>query len=368
MPSPPLRWPSIPSHRRLLVCIALAVLFLVATAGVLAAPPPQSVCGPCNDGLVGAGHQHSLPLRVTESTATVQVHPNGSATWMVTSTVAARDPDANEFRPNASLRNVSELRTNATLRRSVVREAVGDSREYLEPDRPDAGLQSVSMTNSTLRFSFREPDVARNVTGGALLFEEYHTRGLGSGWYVDVDRLTIVGPPDTTVGNDVRTAFGPSLESVENRRVVLEGDPENATRVARSDIYVAFVPRGDAAGLRAAVGLAAATLPTAVDAFLSFHLPGLVVLVAALGLVHALRTRRQEGLNPRSYAAVGWFASSLLAYLVVAFLLVPPLHPYPMFGIILVAMLAGYALVVATVSWFLYPMVGQWIPERATGS
>lgn len=365
MPSPPPRWPSIRPHRLLLVAGILAGLFLVATAGVLAAPPPQSVCGPCNDGLVGAGQQHSLPLRVTESTATVQVHPNGSATWTVTSTVAARDPDANEFRPNASLRNVSELRTNATLRRSVVRAAVGDSREYLEPDRPDAGLQSVSMTNSTLRFTFREPDVARNVTGGALLFEEYHTRGLGSGWYVDVDRLTIVGPPDTTVGNDVRTAFGPSLESVENRRLVLEGDPENATGVARSDIYVAFVPQGDAVGLRAAVGVAFATLPMVVDTLTRLHVPGLLAVLIALGTVYGIRRRGGTSVAGRR-ATLCWFAVSLFGYVLGALLFVPPLSPYPMFGAILAGMLVGYALVVATISWFLYPVIGRWMAGRKT--
>jgi hypothetical protein len=366
MPSPPSRWPPLRSHRPLLIAAGLAALFVVGTASVLAAPPPQSVCGPCNDGLVAAGHAHSLPLRVAESTATVRVHPNGSATWTVTSTVAARDPDDDEFRPNASLRNVSELRTNETLRRAVVREAVDDSREYLEPDRQDASLQSLSMTDSTLRFSFREPDVARNVTGGALLFDEYHTRSLGSGWYVDVDRLTIVGPPNTTVGNDVRSAFGPSLDSVDGRRVVLEGDPENATGVAQDDLYVAFVPPGDAAGLRAAVGIAFATLPTVVDTFTSLHLPGLLVLLAALGGVHALR-RRQERVSAGRRATLCWFALSLLGYLVVALVLVPPMYPYPMFGFFVTAFLVGVALVVAAVGWFLYPMVGRWIAAEGDG-
>jgi len=366
MPSPPSRWPPLRSHRPLLIALALALLFVVGTAGVLAAPPPQSVCGPCNDGLVESAREHALPLNVTSSTAAARVHPNGSATWTVTSRLETDDsPDRDAYPPNATLRDLRALRTNETLRRAVVRGAVRDSREYLDPDRPDATVRSVTLTNGTLQFTFFEPDVASDRPGGVLLFDEYHTRGLGSGWYVDVNTLEIVGPKNTTAANGVRGAFGTDVAAVDGNRVVLDGDPADPPRTARDDIYVAFVPAGDAAGLRAAVGIAFATLPTVVDTFTSLHLPGLLVLLAGLGGIHVLRHRR-ERVSAGRRATLCWFALSLLGYLVLTLVLVPPLYPYPMFGVVVTGFLVGIALVVATISWFLYPMVERWITERGT--
>lgn len=358
MVRPPSRWlPTAP----LLLAIVTATLLLTAT-GALGAPPPQSVCGPCNDGLVLEARMHDLPLEVTSSTASVRVHSNGSATWSVTSRLANNDDyDPNHYPPNATLRTVSALRTNETLRRAIVREAVDDSREYLEPDRPDATLRSMELTGRTLQFTFFEPDVASQRPGGVLLFEEYHTRGLGSGWYVDVNTLELVGPENTTVGNDVRSAFGGDVVAVDGNRVVLSGDPADPPTVAQDDLYIAFTESGSVPGLRARLAIALATMPTVLSTFVSLHLPGLLVLLVALLTVHALRARRGDGLDPSSPAFLGWLAATLVAYLVIGFTLYPPIYPRPMLSGILVGSLFVYALVLAGLGWLLYPRVGRWV-------
>ena len=358
MPSPPSRW--LPAA--LLVGAVVAGALLLTTTGASGAPPPQSVCGPCNDGLVQEARMHNLPLAVTSSSASVRVHPNGSATWSVTSHLATNDDyDPNHYPPNATLRNVSALRTNETLRRAVVREAVDDSRDYLEPDRPDATLRSMDLTNRTLRFTFFEPDVASQRPGGVLLFEEYHTRNMGSGWYVDVNTLELVGPDNTTVSNDVREAFGGDVATVDGNRVILSGDPADPPTVAQDDLYVAFTSPGSVPGLRARLAIALATLPTVLSTFVSLHLPGLLVLLVALLTVHVVRSRRGDALDPTSIAFLGWLAAAVLAYLAIGFTLYPPIYPHPMLSGILAGSLLVYALVVAGASWLLYPRVGRWV-------
>jgi len=356
MPRPPSRWLRTALAAAALLC-ALLVLASVTASG---APPPQSVCGPCNDGLVDEARMHNLPLNVTSSTAAVEVHPNGSATWTVTSRLATnRRPDRNAYPPNATLRTVSALRTNETLRRAIVREAVDDSRDYLEPDRPDATLRSMELSNSTLRFTFFEPDVARQRPGSVLLFEEYHTGGLGSGWYVDVNTLEIVGPPDTTVGNDVTAAFGPDIAAVDGNRVILDGDPADPPTVAQDDLYIAFVTPGDGPGLRARLAILLVTMPTVLATFTSLHLPGLVVLFFGLAVAHVGRIQRKEGLAPTSPGFVLWVLGAVVAYLAIGFALYPPIYPHPMLSTILATSLLVYALLVAGGSWVLYPVFGQ---------
>jgi hypothetical protein len=340
--------------------VVLGSLLAVGTVIAAGAPPPQSVCGPCNDGLVDEARMHNLPLNVTSSTAAVEVHPNGSATWTVTSRLATnRRPDRNAYAPNATLRNVSALRTNETLRRSIVREAVDDSRDYLEPDRPDATLRSMDLSNSTLRFTFFEPDVARQRPGSVLLFEEYHTGGLGSGWYVDVNTVEIVGPPNTTVGNDVTAAFGSDIAAVDGNRVILDGDPAEPPTVAQDDLYIAFVSLGDGPGLRSWLAILLVTMPTVLATFTSLHLPGLIVLLFGLAVVHVRRIQREEALAGTAPALLLWVAGAIAAYLAIGFTIFPPIYPHPMLNTILATSLLVYALLVAGGSWVLYPVFGQ---------
>lgn len=351
-----------PSRWRVILATGLLVALLSASSGTLAAPPPQSVCGPCNDGLVQSAREHNLPLRITESTVRVQVHDNGSATWTVTSRFAAdEDPDPNAYPPNATLRSPDEIRTNATLRGAILRTAVEDSRDYLEPDRPDATIRSASVDNSTLRFTFHEPDVARETPGGVLLVDEYHTRGLGSGWYVDVDRMTLIGPQNTTIANDVQSAMGTDVATVDGNRLVLEGDPADPPFFDRDDVYIAFAQHGSAASLLAQVGIFLSTLPIVVGSFASVHLPGLVVLLVALALAHLVRKRRGRYEIGGRRPLLAWIGLALGLYLLPTLAFLPPIYPHPMVSRLLATMLVGYALLVAAGCWILYPRARNWV-------
>jgi hypothetical protein len=351
-----------PPRSELPALIVLVALVVLGSVGAMAAPPPQSVCGPCNDGLVRAAEQHNLPLEITASTVEVQLHENGSATWTVTSRFAAdEDPDPNAYPPNATLRSPDEIGTNATLRGAILRAAVDDSRDYLEPDRPDATIRSARLDNATLHFTFHEPDVARETPGGVLLVDEYHTRGLGSGWYVDVDRMTLVGPRNTTIANDVQSAIGADVVTVDGNRLVLEGDPADPPAFDRDDVYVAFAQPGPVSGLLAQVGILLATLPTVVGSFASVHLPGLVVLLVALVVTHLVRKRQYRTAMDETRALLTWTALALLLYLLPTVTFISPLTPHPMVSRLLATMLVGYALLVAAGSWILYPRARNWV-------
>lgn len=347
--------------------LAVGALLALLALGASAAPPPQSVCSPCHDGLETEAHWHDVSLHVTHSEATVRLFDNGSGYWTVTARVRTGDSPVQPAQHD-DYRNPDVLGSDDDLRAEIVGEAVDRSFDYLEPDRRDAIVRSHSYGNRTLRFSFLEPDMAARAPLGGVRFDEFHTRGRGSGWYVDVDRLTVIGPPGTTVASDPAGVIGSDIASVDGRRLVLRGvtaDERDYANAAgedpptfdREDVFVVFAPPGDFAGVVGTLAVLAVTVPELLSAALVLVGPGLLVLSLTLAGLYVTRFRTRGTRR----TALAWAALSLGAYLVPAILFVPGLTPLTGLAVVYAVVPFGYALVVAGVSSVSFSFVRRWL-------
>jgi len=339
---------------RTLALALLLVLPALAVVPATAAPPPESVCQPCREGLEWTAHRYGVALDVTHSTATVRVHRNGSATWTVTSRfedgVPDRyDDDRSEAR-DEPLRDPGALSRNGTLRRAVVRATV-DSAD--DSSAETIRLRSATVNESAITVEFLEPTVGRTSLAGVTLGTEYYTDGLGSGWYVDADRVRIVGPPGTTLANDVDAAVG-SVGTVEGRNLTLRGSVTDPPALPSRDFFLAFAPTGQWAGPVATLAIWSVTIPRYLGRVLGTQLPGAVALALSLAAVVRLRRRRGERLDRRSVAL--WAGAATAIYLFLAVGLLPPVDRFRGLALwpLTLVLRIGLALAVGLGSWFGY--------------
>lgn len=247
---------------------ALLLLGLVVTMGlaasVTASPQPTPVCGVCGGGLVfgTSGTDELRGLTVEESTATIRIHDDGSATWDVTNHVG-----------NESA--VSYLHEHPAALDRLVAEAL----EYSTVEGPFRNV-SASIDGDRVSIRFEDPTAARRMPGGVLVVDYLHTRGYDSWPVITADRLTIVGPAGTTVTNS------PPGARVEGRNATWHGNASvplyEASSVER-DAYVTFAEGGLGVGLWTTLAVALATAPIVVAVLTETHLAPLGLL--ALGLL-----------------------------------------------------------------------------------
>lgn len=224
----------------LLATVGAALLVaLVAAAG--ASPQPTPVCDYCG-GFESAANESGVDATVAGSTAVVDVHPNGSATWTIRNRLAD-GADAFRENPDALDRTVERLEA--------------DGRGLLR----DAGEPAARIDGDTVVVTVRQSDVAAR-HAGLLVVDLLHDRGYERWYVLNVDAFTVRGPPGTAVTND------PAAGSVDGRAVTWRGDaagsPYDAPTLDGSP-YVVFGP-ADAAGspattARTTAALALATLP-----------------------------------------------------------------------------------------------------------
>jgi hypothetical protein len=287
----------------------LLALTALAVVPATAAPPPESVCAPCQEGLEWTAHRHDVALDVTHSNATIQVHPNGSATWTVTSQFTPRVPDRYATGPNESFTDPSVLARDEGLARTVA----GDAADHTDDSvSEEIRLQSVTVANDTIRFQFLEPTVAQHAPGGVVLVEEFHPDGPHTGWVVDVNRLRIVGPPGTTLANDVEDAVG-DHGAVDGRTLTLGGNTTEPPALPEDRFFLAFAPSGQWAGPVATLAIASVTVPRFLKGLVATQLVGAVALALSLGTVFWLRRRRGESLDRQSLTL--WVGVAVSMYL-----------------------------------------------------
>ncbi|WP_424018584.1 hypothetical protein ACOZ4N_03665 [Halorientalis pallida] len=286
--------------------LALAALAVVPAT---AAPPPESVCAPCQEGLEWNAHRHDIALDVTHSNATIQVHRNGSATWTVTSQFVHRVPDRYATGPNESLSDPSVLARDEGLARTIA-DGAADHTDDSVPE--EIRHQSVSVENDTIRFQFLEPTVARQAPGGVVLVDEFRPDGPHTGWFVDVDRLRIVGPPGTTLVNDVESAVG-DHGTVDGRTLTLTGNATDPPTLPADRFFLAFAPPGQWDEAMGTVAIASVTVPQFLGGLVATQLVGAVALALSLGAVLWLRRRRGESLDRKSL--VIWLGVAVSMYL-----------------------------------------------------
>ena len=186
--------------RRLLYIVASCLLvgaLLGAVSPAGAAPPPRPVCDACGESFTATAGSHDVPLTIEESTATVTVHENGSATWVVQNHVASSETTA-------------RLRANHTLLTTIADDAMWDT----EFRRANISTEGVI----TLRY--RNPEFATQSVGGVLrsgaFTERYGYRNLDG---LGADRLTVVAPNGTHVG---RTVPGATVSDDGSRMTVTQ--------------------------------------------------------------------------------------------------------------------------------------------------
>lgn len=304
--------------------IAISTLLTAVTPAV-ASPQPDPICGACGPSFEEIAENHGVAANVTHSTATVQIHENGSATWVVTNRV------------NESA--ASRLSQNPGVLNRVAREAAAEG--WGLPHVYEEGVvtfQSASIDDRTVRIQFQDSD-AGNRHAGVLVVDYLHSEGVRGGWILNADRFTFRGPPGTVVVNDPGAAIIDEYTSADVAPEVTEGDATWQGTAAREyesafydDVYLAYGNPGTSS-LRANAALTIATAPIWLDNVQAFVLPAVVIyglmlagvtagarwaadvsinadrvaaVVAGIGLIAVLAAVASELLNePSSFAGLG---------------------------------------------------------------
>lgn len=259
--------------------LAFALLLVVAglSTGVTASPQPTPVCGVCGGGMVLAADETDTlrGLTVTQSVVTVRVHPDGSATWEVTTRISN----------DSAIASLND-------RPEAVDRLVRDALRYSTIERPFQNI-SASIDGAAIQVRFDDPDAARRMPGDVLVVEYFHTRGYDAWPVLTADRFTVVGPEGTAVTNT------PPGARVDGRTATWDGNASvplyDAPRV-EEDAYIAFTEDGPAAGLWTRLDIAIATAPIVLSVLGGIHLPALVVL--AIGLVAVTAAGRRVLRSP----------------------------------------------------------------------
>lgn len=267
----------------LVASAALVVLLAgAALAPVTASPQPTPLCPACGGQFERAAADLGVNVAVGESTALVQVHENGSATWTVRNRLNTTDG----FREDPSALD------------GVAGRAVREQSGPLE----DPTFRDAHLDGETAVIVFHDP-AAADRHAGLLVADYLHDRGRELLYRVNADRLTIRGPPDTVVTN------APESGSVDGRNATWHGTAGRPTYRAPDldgSPYVVFAPpsTGDA---HSAAAVALATLPIAFGAVTSFVLPQTLLFGVVLAPV-AYAVRRHS--FTRGPDAIGvWLAA-----------------------------------------------------------
>lgn len=269
--------------------LAVAALLVVAGTALpaLASPQPTPVCGACGGSFETAARDYVENATVTHSTAVVDVHENGSATWHV----------RNRLR-NASTARF--FRNHPDVLSAVSRDAISTGLVDDRLTRVDARVE-----NRTVVVVFRQAD-AVDRRSGVLVSDYLHTHGRDAWPTLTADNLTLVGPPGTVVTND------PAGATVSGRRATWHGNgsaPRYEAPTAPTDAYVVFGDPGPLAGLWAGVAVALATLPTVVRVTTTFLLPPLALFAGLLAVVARVETAVERRVTPGRRRVAGLVAA-----------------------------------------------------------
>lgn len=322
--------PALDARRVALLALFATAVLLAAVAPVLASPQPDPVCGACGSAFEDAAEEEGLAVNVTNSTATVRVHGNGSATWVVTNRL--NDSAADHLREHPALLD--------RIANGAATTGWGLPGVY---DDGDVEFGSAGIDDRTVTIRFVDHDTGEQ-HAGVLVVDYLHSDGIRGGWILNADTFTIVGPPGTTVVNDPSAAIdreytpANAVPTIDGRRVTWHGSAENEHQAAfYDDVYLAFGDAGTPAW-RVDAALALATAPIWVDNVQAFVVPAVVVYgVLLLGVAGAARRVATVDVDPDRFATgaaavgaigvvagviapavdqPGWFAGAAAVYLV----------------------------------------------------
>lgn len=221
--------------RRLAALLLGAVLLAPVLVGpVTASPMPTAICTPCDRGFEAAAQGHDLDVQIEASTATIQVHANGSATWTVRNQLSGAD--------------VESLGENDARLDQVASEAI----RYRGMAAREHRLLGVGIAETdTVVLRYRTPDFADRTLG--VLRSDYFRDRPGAYLVSDLgaDRLTVIAPEGMVV------AAGIPGSSVDGPEMTLR-----SFDAAGDGPFVVFAPE-DApfSGLRGQLAVSLALAP-----------------------------------------------------------------------------------------------------------
>ncbi|QLH80526.1 hypothetical protein [Halosimplex pelagicum] len=294
---------------RCFVAIGLLVVLAVLTAaGAVASPQPDPVCRACGGSFADAAADRGYDVTVTNSTATVRIHENGSATWTVTNRLNGTGADA-----------LAEPDAAESVARATVSEGHGLPHVYEEGS---LTVESVSVEGRSITVEFTDPDAATRRLG-TLVVDYFHSDGVQGGWILDVDEFTLVGPPGSTVLNDPAAAVDTELSTgdvtatVDGGRVTWRGSlDEEYGPVFYDDLYVVYGDSGTA-DWRVAGATALTSAPiwlgnlgTFVAPTAFFYLGALFVVVVGVDALLSLDADVHSRRIARAVAALGALAAA----------------------------------------------------------
>jgi|AntDeeMetagen681_2_1112603.scaffolds.fasta_scaffold00422_3 hypothetical protein len=265
----------------LLAVLLLGGSLLAVVVPVGASPQPQEICNVCGSSFEDAAEEQGLAVTVIQSTISIQIHANGSATWLVTNRV---DEDAAD--------QLSE--TPQQLDQLVQAQTTGRQRPHAF-DGGEITVQSTTIENRTVRIRFRDSD-AGSTQFGVVVVDYLHSEGTGAGWILNTDRISFVGPPETVVVNDLRPTIIDEYTSTDEVPTVTGGNAtwhrtttQDRQTVLEDDVYLAYgEPNSGSLRVDAAVWLA--SFPIWLGNMTSYVFPA--VLVYGLCLTGVSATAR----------------------------------------------------------------------------
>lgn len=264
----------------------LCALLVLAPAGTAAlvgsatgSPQPTPVCNFCGTQFEEAASSTNTSVIVAESTAVVQVHDDGTATWTVRNRLAD-GADAFRDEPDTLDRTARALEGRRGLPRQVT-------------------AVSARVEGDVVVITATQPDAATS-HAGLLVVEFLHDRG-GEPWYVvNADRFEVRAPEGQVVTNT------PPAAEVSGASAIWTGNVDEEYYDApdlEGSPYVVFGPdRGGLTGVRTAAAIGLATLPIALGAIRLFVMLqtlafGVVLAGVTLGVRSARPTIRLEWLG-----------------------------------------------------------------------
>ncbi|MFC6938679.1 hypothetical protein ACFQE8_01735 [Salinirubellus sp. GCM10025818] len=290
--------------------LLVACVLLGAVPSTIASPQPDPVCGACGSSFEHAAEERGLAANVTHSTATVRVHENGSATWIVTDRVNRSAAD----------RLAEDTDLLEGIARRAATEGWGLPHVYEEGE---VWFRSVSIDDRTIEIRFRDPDAGERRLG-LLVVDYLHSEGIRGGWILNADRFTIAGPDGTAVVNDPRATIGDEYASpgevpeIDGGNATWRGSTAERGSALYDDVYVVYGGPGTGRTHADAV-VALSTAPIWLDNLAAFVLPALVLYGLLLVGVAGVSMRAAEAsLDPDRIAGfvaglglVGFLAAGL---------------------------------------------------------
>ena len=292
----------------LISLFVIAVLCLTAAPAV-GGPTPNPVCGACGSSFEDAASDNGVIVNVTASTAAIQIHPNGSATWTVT----------NRLNQSAAV-----LSSGSEPLSQISREAA-TSRGVANRDGTAVTFQSATIKNETVRIRFHDPDAGSRHLG-VLVVDYFHSAGVRGGWILNADPISISGPDETVVGNDPHGvindeyATDTELPTVTGNTVQWANTSTDGQQAVFSeDLYLAF-SEPTTSSLQVAAAVTAASLPIWLGNIWNAVLPAAFVYGLLLTGVAAVARRAADSAFAvdRLSAAVVGVGGVLLGLVVVS--------------------------------------------------